>query len=308
MTSTVGSIFPVFAVILMGFGSVRLGLLHVPGLRGMNDFVFFAAMPCLIFGSMTDAPPVGVLTMSVVFLGTALLLFLLAIVLGRVVFGTTIGQSAMFALNSVFGNTVLLGLPVIQTAFGAEGVASLLAVVAFHSAVLLPLASVLMELDGTSGKHPLQVLRSVVPALLRNPVVVSIAVAFAWRLSGLSVPMPVHRLISMLGMTASPLALFCLGATLPLPQGWVALREVAVATMIKLVVMPATMFFIARAAGVTGVALAVIVLAAGMPTGANAFMLARKFGAMMEASAATVAVTTMLAMATTAFLLSLFGG
>jgi len=107
----------------------------------------------------------------------------------------------------------------------------------------------------------------------------------------------------LLGAAGPPLALFCLGATLPKPEGWKGMAGVAAASALKLLAMPALVAAIAWAAGVEGVAFAVVVLAAAMPTGANAFLLARRFHTMMEASASTVVASTALALVTLTLLL-----
>ena len=67
--------------------------------------------------------------------------------------------------------------------------------------------------------------------------------------------------------------------------------------------MPALVALLAYVAGVRGFAFSVVVLASGLPTGANAFLLARRFETMMEASASTVVVSTALSMVTLTVLL-----
>ena len=299
MVVVFGIVAPIFALIGMGAAAIRLRLLDTGAVKGMSDFVFFLAMPSLLFRSMVTAPPLRLLDVAGSFIAGALLLFILATVLSRMVFRARIATAGVFALNAVFGNTVMLGVPIIDSAYGAEGVAYLLAVVAFHSALLLPLATILIEADGSGpGGHrgPLDVLRAVLPGLLRNPVVMVIVAALAWRATGLGLAAPVEQLLHLLGAAGPPLALFCLGATLPKPEGLKGLRDVALASALKLLAMPALVALFAWLAGVRDVAFAVVVLAAAMPTGANAFMLARRFGTMMEASASTVVVSTALSL------------
>lgn len=302
-----GIVAPVFALIGLGAGAVRLRLLDGAALKGMNDFVFYLAMPCLLFRAVVAAPPLRLLDVAGSFIAGAVILFAVSVVLSRVLFRARLANASVFALNAVFGNTVMLGIPIIDSAYGAEGVAYLLAVVAFHSGLLLPLATVLIEADAQSGRGPLGVLRATLPGLVRNPVVVCIVLAFAWRATGLGFAEPVNRLLVLLGAAGPPLALFCLGATLPKPAGLRGLGDVALASLLKLVAMPALVAVLAWLAGVTGVAFAVVVLAAAMPTGANAFLLARRFATMMEASASTVVVSTALSLLTLTVLLAWLG-
>lgn len=294
---------PVFALIAMGAAAVRLRWMEAAALKGMNDFVFYLAMPCLLFRSMVTAPPLRLLDVAGSFIVGAVLLFAVAAVLSRRVFRARLATAGVFALNAVFGNTVMLGVPIVDSAFGAEGVAYLLAVVAFHSGLLLPLATVLIETDAAQGRGAWAVIRATIPGLVRNPVVVVIVAALAWRVTGLGLAGPVERLMVLLGAAGPPLALFCLGASLPKPEGWKGLGEIALACGLKLVAMPALVAGLAWLAGVRGTAFAVVVLAAAMPTGANAFMLARRFGTMMEASATTVVVSTALSLVSLTFLL-----
>jgi len=301
--NVLGIVVPVFALIGMGALAVRLRLIEMAAVRGMTDFVFYTAMPALLFASVIQAPPLRLLDVAGSFLGGALVLFGGALLLARTLFGAGLANASVFALDCVFGNTVMLGIPIVDAAYGSDGVAYLLAVIAFHSSVLLPVATVFIEAGSTSGRSPLGVLGAALPGVLRNPVVVSILLAFVWRITGLGMPMPVQRFLGLIGAAGPPLALFCLGAALPRPTGWSDLREVSLAALLKLAAMPALVALFAYLAGVHGVAFSVVVLAAALPTGANAFLLARRFETMMEASASTVVVTTALSMVTLTLLL-----
>ena len=307
MSTLFGIIAPVFALITLGACAMRARFLDAAALRGMTDFVFYLAMPSLLFSSIARAPELRLIDVAGSFIGGAFLLFFLAVLLARLVFRVRLAQASMFGLNSVFGNTVMLGIPIVDAAYGPEGVANLLAVIAFHSGLLLPMATILIEADPASGggRGTLGVLRAALPGIARNPVVVTIAFAFAWRLTGFGIPAPALRFFMLLGAAGPPMALFCLGASLPRPTGWHDLREIGLAAIFKLVAMPAIVAVLAHLAGVTGVAYAVVVIASAMPTGANAFLLARRFHTMAEASASTVVVSTALSLVTLAIVLGL---
>ncbi len=304
MISVFGIIAPVFTLIVMGAAAVRTKLLDGAAVRGMSDFVFYLALPSLLFSSVAGAPPLRLADVAGAFLAAALVMFAIAVGLSRTALRASLGQAGMFALNAVFGNTVMLGIPIVHAAYGENGVAYLLAIIAFHSAVLLPLTTVLIEADNAAGRGALRTLLASLPGLVRNPVVVAIGLAFAWRATGWAVPTPLHRLLALLGAGGPALALFCLGASLPRSVEWSAASEIVLGSVLKLIALPALAALFAYVFGLTGHAFAVVVIAAALPTGANAFLLARRFSTMMEASAGTVVVSTVSSLITLTALLA----
>jgi len=47
---------PIFALIFSGYGAGRLRLLNEPAIVGLNGFVFYFALPALLFIKMAEAP------------------------------------------------------------------------------------------------------------------------------------------------------------------------------------------------------------------------------------------------------------
>jgi predicted permease len=304
VTILFGTVLPVFALIGMGAIAVRRRLIEPTAVRGMTDFVFFAAMPSLLFASVAAAPPLRLIDIAGSFLAGALILFAIAMLIARLALAARLAHASLFALNCVFGNTVMLGIPIVDAAYGREGVAYLLAIIAVHSAVILPVAMVFVEADRGAGRAGFDALRAAAAGILRNPVVVSILFALIWRTTGLALPGPLDRFLGLLGAAGPPLALFCLGATLPRAGGTWGVREVALASVMKLVALPILIAALAHLAGVHGIAFSVVVVASALPTGANAFLLARQFDTMTETSASTVVVTTTIAIVTLTLLLA----
>lgn len=300
-------IAPVFGLIVMGAVSTRRRWLDTHVIKGMNDFTFFAAMPALLFRSVVEAPPLKLIAIAGPFLAAAVILFVVALLLSRWLFKGRLAESGIAGLDSIYGNTVMMGIPVVDALYGAPGVANLLAIIAVHSAVLLPLGTVVIEADSGTGRSMLQVVRASLAGTARNPIVMAIVLAFLWRATGLGLAAPLDRLMEMLGRAGPPLALFCLGATLPKPQGMTGFGEVVMSSAMKLLALPALVALLAHLAGVEGVAFNVVVLAAAMPTGANAFLLARRYEVRMEVSATTVAVSTALSVVTLTVLLAWLG-
>ena len=304
MSAVAGIVAPVFALILLGAAAERWRWVDAAGFRGLNDVTFHAGIPALLFLALAEAGELRVLDTAGVYFGAALAVFALAAVLARRALGAGLSGAASIGLNATYGNMVMLGIPVVSAAFGPPGLAVLISIIALHSVVLLPLACVLVEADRHGAADPLGVLRRTLPVLARNPILAAIALAYAWRGFGLPVPEPLHRLLQMMGAAAPPVALFCLGATLPGFAGRGALRQAGIAAALKLVLLPALVWGGAGLAGLAPLPTAVAVVTAGLPTGANAFLLARRAGEGEGAAAGTVVLSTVLSVLTLSALLA----
>ena len=149
---TAGALFaiiaPIFAMIVMGQLAIRFKIIDRGGLRGLNDLVFFAALPCLLFRSVVEAPEFSVLAIASAYFTAGLAIYAAAFALALLVLRTGLSRAAMLALNASYGNTVLMGVPVIAGAYGVDGVSSLLGIVSLQSIVFLPMTTVLMEIGG----------------------------------------------------------------------------------------------------------------------------------------------------------------
>ncbi|MBC7800015.1 MAG: AEC family transporter [Gemmatimonadaceae bacterium] len=305
MGAVAGIVAPIFALILMGAGARRFRLLDPAGLRGLHDLTFYLGIPALLFGAVVGTPALRILDVGLLYFAGCVLVFVAGVALARRTLGAGLAQASVLGLNCCYGNTVMMGVPMVAAAFGPDGVAILLPVIALHSILLLPMATMLIEADGHATRNPLRILWRTGPSLIRNPVIVAITLALLWRGVGIPVPDPLHRLLAMLGAAAPTLALFSLGASLPDFAAQGSLREAVLATVLKLLALPALVWAGAWAAGTPPLATAVLVLTAGAPTGANAFFLARRTGTLAAASAGAVVLSTALSVMTLSAILAL---
>ena len=296
-------ILPVFALIAIGLVARRSKLLEISTFRGLMDIVFFLSMPSLLFSSIVQGPPADLVGVASVYFVGCLTVFALGLLFGRIL-KFPLARSAMLGLNSSYGNTVLMGVPIIVAALGQEALPPLLAIVAFHSALMLPLAGLLVDMGNSGPQRPLDIVKTTFASTLKNPVIMSIFVAFAWRALDLPYPAPLKELLRLLGGSAVPMALICLGGSLPPLSAKGLGAETIISAVLKLVVLPALVWSVGRWAQLPVLPLTVAILTAGMPTGANAFLLARRSESLMEISAATVLVTTTLSLVTMYLLLT----
>lgn len=123
-------------------------------------------------------------------------------------------------------------------AYGAKGEAPLLAIITFHSLILISLTTVLVEIGQNRGRGPLATLRQSVAALATHPIILAIVAGIVWGATGLALPLILDRFLMLAGGGAGPMALLALGAGLNGMHLAGDLRESIVVSAMKLVALP----------------------------------------------------------------------
>jgi malonate transporter and related proteins len=285
-----GAVLPLFAIIGLGKLATNFKFLDAAGSAILSRFAFFLLIPALLFGLIATGPAGDMFGPGGVYFAGCLFVYCLALGAGRWLGEPSWPHGAVFALDTTFGNIVFLGTPLVLSIYGAEGLSVLVGMIIFTT-LLLPISSILMQIGGSSREAAtLAELRKLTIGLLKNPAINSVIVGFLWRATGWPLPGPVHIFVDLLAKAAAPIALFCIGATLP-AISWGVMKEALSATFMKLIVMPSVVGLLCFWAGFSDEALAVPVVAAALPTGANAFLLARGATVHSAAVSATTVVT-----------------
>ena len=211
---------PFFALVLLGWVVVRCRMLALQAIPGLNGFVLFFALPCMLFRFSASTPITQLLNASVVtvYLVSALTMVALAAGLARrQALGW--GDAAFGALVAAFPNSGFMGVPLLIALFGQAAAAPAIVALALDMVVTSSLCIALSQLGaGAVAGHPeagkparaaaLRALRG----MLSNPLPWSIALGTLSSAAGLLPPAPLMRAVDMLAGAASPVALFALGA------------------------------------------------------------------------------------------------
>ncbi len=307
MLGVLGLVAPVFLLIGLGYVAGVRRMLSDEALRGINDFAFWLCAPALLFVSAASsggAAHGG--RLEVIFFGSVLLVYAASLLLCRFVARRGLAESGLFALNCSFGNTLMMGVPVTLATFGTAGIAPATAIVGLYSLVMLPLTTVVAEMGMSAGASPLRVLTATLRSVVRNPIVLAVLLGNLWAVFLPAPPDFMRRFLEILGGGTSPMLLFCLGASLRdfhIRRDWL---DAVVINVLKLAVLPLVVWGFGRLAGLGPLELAVAVTMAAMPTGANAFMMSRRYATGMERAGAAVLLGTMLSVVSLTFVLGLF--
>jgi hypothetical protein len=305
MGAVLDVVLPVFFLIAAGYIAAKRGLVSTEGFAGLTAFVFFLASPALLFAGGTR-PHEGGAGPALAQVGAAVLLYGVALLLARRLFKANAAEAALFGLACVFGNSVMMGIPIIVAAYGAAGVPPMIGILAVQTMTLLGLATVMTEIGLNAAAPWRRLLRNTAQGILRNPVVLSVTAALVWSALGLPVPELMRRTLDLVGAAAPPTALFCLGGGLAAIGAGGLWRETLAIATLKLLVLPLMTYAIAILLGLSPIETAVAVTIAALPTGANAFILARRYNTGADRSGAAVLVTTALSVLTLSALIGHF--
>jgi predicted permease len=300
-------VIPIFALIGLGFGAAKRNIISSAGFDGLSMFVFALAAPALIFvGGIRPHESAGGAVAAL--LSGCLLLFFLAVLTGRALFRLTLAEASLFALACVFGNSLMMGVPIILAAYGQPGVPPMLGILALQTMVLLALTTVVTEIGLHASAPWRRLLRNSLLGVFRSPVVCGVVAALVWSGLGIGMPAPLLRTLELLGASASGVALFCLGGGLAGITAAAAWRETLTISGLKLLALPALVWLAALAYGIAPIETAVAVTMAALPTGATAFVVARRYTTGADRSGAAVVVTTALSTITLSVLIGHFRG
>ncbi|EWY39673.1 hypothetical protein N825_05555 [Skermanella stibiiresistens SB22] len=310
MAIFVSIILPVFGLILIGYVAGRTPILPATAVRGIANAATYLMIPALLFRSMVGDGAVPSMEPGIVlaYFGGCLIILALALICGRALFRMTLDQLGVFGMAAMYSNAVLLGLPLMQTAFGPSGVILQTRIIAFHSLILLPVTTMLIAVGrGQSGGF-LKIIGSAVKDTVTNPIIIGLIGGLAWSFTGLGIWQPLDRMMAMLGAAASPTALIALGAA----QAQSSLRlgremtEALTAAALKLVLHPLIVWFLtAKVVGLPPEAVAVATVTAALPAGANVYLQAHQFGVYVAGAVNAVMLTTLLSVVSITLILGL---
>lgn len=303
--------FPFFALVLAGFVAAKRGMLSLEAIPGLNGFVLFFALPCMLYRFGSTTPIAELLNASVagVYLlcGLVIVAFSIALTMNARIRWNDASIGAMVAS---FPNSGFMGVPLLVALLGPAAAGPTILTILVDMVVISSLCVALSRLDsdGDSGEGgPRAVLvagRKALRGVVGNPMPWAILLGAAASAAQFTLPGPVQTTVWLLADAASPVALFTIGAVLarsqiqanhPMP-----LSDYLPVVLIKLLLHPLLVLLVGLAAIQLGVpldpfALTVMVLVAALPSASNVSLLAERLGADNGRIARIILVTTVVA-------------
>ncbi len=307
MTALFNIIAPVFLVIGFGYVCVARGWFNDDGVDSIMKFAQGFAIPCLLFqavagmdlGTTVNAP------LMVSYYLPALVCFGFGVLVARTVFKRPMTDSVAIGFCCLFANSVLLGLPITERAFGVDALGPNFAIIAIHAPFAYLVGITTMEIVLASGKPAAQIALQVMRAMFRNALVIGLALGFVVNLSGLQIPTVLNNGLDLMARAALPVALFGLGGVLVRykPEG--DMRVIIFICAVTLLLRPYLVSL--TPAELTGPEMQSALITAAMPPGINAYIFANMYGVAKRVAASTVLIGTVLATFSTTLWLMFLG-
>lgn len=287
-------ILPVFLVIGAGYLAVWRGLFSDAGVDGLMVFTQKFAIPALLFRAIStiDLSQSFDWPLLSSFYTGAISGFVLGMLGARFLFARPWADSVAIGFIGLFSNTLLLGLPITERAYGADALQANYAIIAIHSPLLYGIGITAMELVRNRGGSPRATLLAVLRAMFSNALVVGIALGFAVNLSGVALPGVFTEAVDLITRAALPAALFGLGGVLVRyrPEG--DMPTVLYVCALSLLVHPLITAGLGRLQGLDVDQFRSAVLTAAMAPGVNVYVFANIYGVGKRVAATAVLVGT----------------
>ncbi len=307
------SLLPVVLLTAIGFIAGRVGWIRAEATKDLSNLVFMVLTPALLFHTMSTVhiEQLNFKPVALYFLAIGVLFVGVFVQQGRST------RAAVLALAATFSNTVMIGIPLIGLAYGKAGLVTLFTLISVHALILLTSATIVLEMvaardaaaSGLAGaasrRNALLTILTAMKNGIVHPVPLPIILGLAFAQTGLVIPAVVERPLQLLGSAFGPMALLLVGATLTQVRVGPYLREALSLSLLKNLLLPALVAGLGWALGSSGMALAVMVVAASLPIGANVFLFAQRYQVAQELVTASMAVSTVLGLLTISVVMAL---
>lgn len=284
---------PIFLMMLLGMLFRKLGWMDEVFAAKMNKFVFLVPLPVLLFEQLATVDFSEVWDIKFI-------LFCFVVTAISITISTLI--SLLWKDRSIKGEFIqatyrssaaLLGIAFIQNIYGTAGMAPLMIIgsVPLYNIMAVVVLSLFKPGNNSFDKA---LVKKTLKGIATNPIIIGIVAGFVW--SALKLPMPsiLHKTVSSIGATATPMGLMSMGATFEMKKATSKIKPTLVAVFMKLIGFCAIFLPVAAMLGFRNEQLIAILVMLGSATTVSCFVMARNMGHEGTLSSGVIMMTTLL--------------
>ena len=284
---------PIFLMMLLGMLFRKLGWMDEVFAAKMNKFVFLVPLPVLLFEQLATVDFSKVWDIKFI-------LFCFVVTAISITISTLI--SLLWKDRSVKGEFIqatyrssaaLLGIAFIQNIYGTAGMAPLMIIgsVPLYNIMAVVVLSVFKPGNNSFDKA---LVKKTLKGIATNPIIIGIVAGFVWSALKLPMPLILHKTVSSIGATATPMGLMSMGATFEMKKATSKMKPTLVAVFMKLIGFCAIFLPVAAMLGFRNEELIAILVMLGSATTVSCFVMARNMGHEGTLSSGVIMMTTLL--------------
>lgn len=284
---------PIFLMMLLGMLFRKLGWMDEVFAAKMNKFVFLVPLPVLLFEQLATVDFSEVWDIKFI-------LFCFVVTAISITISTLI--SLLWKDRSIKGEFIqatyrssaaLLGIAFIQNIYGTVGMAPLMIIgsVPLYNVMAVVVLSFFKPGNNSFDKA---LVKKTLKGIVTNPIIIGIVAGFVWSALKLPMPLILHKTVSSIGATATPMGLMSMGATFEMKKATSKMKPTLVAVFMKLIGFCAIFLPVAAMLGFRNEQLIAILVMLGSATTVSSFVMARNMGHEGTLSSGVIMMTTLL--------------
>ena len=284
---------PIFLMMLLGMLFRKLGWMDEVFAAKMNKFVFLVPLPMLLFEQLATVDFSEVWDIKFI-------LFCFVVTAISITISTLISMlwkdrsiKGEFIQATYRSSAALLGIAFIQNIYGTAGMAPLMIIgsVPLYNIMAVVVLSLFKPGNNSFDKA---LVKKTLKGIVTNPIIIGIVAGFVWSALKLPMPLILHKTVSSIGATATPMGLMSMGATFEMKKATSKMKPTLVAVFMKLVGFCAIFLPVAAMLGFRNEQLIAILVMLGSATTVSCFVMARNMGHEGTLSSGVIMMTTLL--------------
>lgn len=283
---------PIFLMMVLGVFFRKTGLLKENMINGLNQFVFKATLPVLLFGDLAKQDFAQawngkfVAFCFVVTLVSISLVALMSMVLKDK------SQRGEFIQGAYRSSAAILGIAFITNIYGNSGMAPLMIIGSVPLYNIMAVVVLSFTKPGQNGMSP-ELIKKTLKGIATNPIILGILAGALWSVLRLPMPTILTKTVSSLGGLTTPLGLMAMGAAFNWSEAKSGMGPAFAASFMKLIGLCTLFLPVAVLLGFREAELIAILVMLGSSTTVSSYVMARNMGHSGVLSSSIVAITTL---------------
>lgn len=297
MAQVLSTVIPLFGLVLLGFLSAKWRPIPLDGLRWLNFFIVYIALPALFFKLLMVTPVAEFANITFLLCSTiaTFAVFLICFSLAKVLRKASTPVAGIQGLAGAYGNIGYMGPPLAIATLGPEAGVPVALILCLENSMHFTLAPLLLSSDNNDQMGRLAFVGSILKKLFTHPFILACIAGVSAAFFEIQLPLAADNLLNSMANAAAPCALFAMGVTAALKPLKRVPVELNYLVPVKLLIHPLLVYFATSwIPGVPQYWVYAAVLLAALPTATNVFVIAQQYQLWEERASSAVVISTLL--------------